>query len=110
MMISSMKLELVICCTVMLCAFTRAFPTLPDDPDKILDDSLMASTEVDQLSLLTRYAGMGYNLLRGNPEGDFLRGGGPILRSNSHGSSLSILSSITVWLSIVDKHLKCQIR
>ena len=29
----------------------------------------------DQLSLITRYAGMGYNLLQANPEGDFYLGG-----------------------------------
>jgi len=29
----------------------------------------------DQLSLVTRYAGMGYNALEANPEGDFYRGG-----------------------------------
>ena len=31
--------------------------------------------ERDVLYPITRYAGMGYNLLRGNPEGDFERGG-----------------------------------
>ena len=35
----------------------------------------MAWTELDELSLVTRYAGMGYNLLMANPEGDFHRGG-----------------------------------
>ena len=29
----------------------------------------------NQLSLVTRYAGMGYNILEANPEGDFYRGG-----------------------------------
>ena len=29
----------------------------------------------DALYPITRYAGMGYNLLRGNPEGDFKQGG-----------------------------------
>ncbi len=31
--------------------------------------------EVDPASLVTRYAGMAYNLLQANPEGDFNRGG-----------------------------------
>ena len=35
----------------------------------------LAWTELDELSLVTRYAGMGYNLLMANPEGDFHRGG-----------------------------------
>ena len=30
---------------------------------------------IDELSLVTRYAGMGYNALQANPEGDFYRGG-----------------------------------
>ncbi len=30
---------------------------------------------VNSASLVTRYAGMGYNLLQANPEGDFNRGG-----------------------------------
>ena len=34
-----------------------------------------ASVEADELSLVTRYAGMGYNLLMANPEGDFNLGG-----------------------------------
>ena len=34
-----------------------------------------ALTQLDQLSLVTRYAGVGYNIIRGNPEGDFNRGG-----------------------------------
>lgn len=32
-------------------------------------------SQVDELSLVTRYAGMGYNLLMANPEGDFYLGG-----------------------------------
>ena len=32
-------------------------------------------SQADQLSLITRYAGMGYNLLEANPEGDFYLGG-----------------------------------
>ncbi len=34
-----------------------------------------AEIEVDSASLVTRYAGMGYNILQANPEGDFNRGG-----------------------------------
>ena len=35
----------------------------------------MALIELDELSLVTRYTGMGYNILMANPEGDFNRGG-----------------------------------
>ena len=34
-----------------------------------------ALAQLDQLSLVTRYTGAGYNIIRGNPEGDFNRGG-----------------------------------
>ena len=34
-----------------------------------------ALEQVDQLSLVTHYTGVGYNIIRGNPEGDFNRGG-----------------------------------
>ena len=33
------------------------------------------ATASDELSLVTRYAGMGYNILEANPEGDFSYGG-----------------------------------
>ena len=36
---------------------------------------LTTQSAIDQLSLVTRYAGMGYNVLQANPEGDFNRGG-----------------------------------
>ena len=35
----------------------------------------IAQEQINQLSLVTRYTGTGYNLVRGNPEGDFNRGG-----------------------------------
>ena len=35
----------------------------------------IALIELDELSVVTRYAGMGYNILMANPEGDFYRGG-----------------------------------
>ena len=38
-------------------------------------DDEIAEEQIDRLSLVTRYAGTGYNLVRGNPEGDFNRGG-----------------------------------
>ncbi len=38
-------------------------------------DEYDALTQLDRLSLVTRYAGLGYNIIRGNPEGDFNRGG-----------------------------------
>ena len=36
---------------------------------------LTTQSAIDQLSLVTRYAGMGYNKLYANPEGDFYLGG-----------------------------------
>lgn len=39
-----------------------------------LDDQ-NAIEETDQLTTITRYVGVGYNLLRGSPDGDFERGG-----------------------------------
>ena len=38
-------------------------------------DDENALEQLDQLSLVTRYAGVGYNIIKGNPEGDFNRGG-----------------------------------
>ena len=38
-------------------------------------DEEIAQEQIDQLSLVTHYTGTGYNLVRGNPEGDFNRGG-----------------------------------
>jgi hypothetical protein len=38
-------------------------------------DEEIAQEQINQLSLVTRYTGTGYNLVRGNPEGDFNRGG-----------------------------------
>ena len=38
-------------------------------------DGSDALAQLDLLSLVTRYAGLGYNIIRGNPEGDFNRGG-----------------------------------
>lgn len=47
-----------------------------DSADTEIKPSLIAEIEqADELSLVTRYAGMGYNLLMGNPEGDFSIGG-----------------------------------
>ena len=43
-----------------------------DNSDRHEYDAL---TQLDQLSLVTHYAGVGYNIIRGNPEGDFNRGG-----------------------------------
>ena len=36
---------------------------------------LTTRSAIDQLSLVTQYAGMGYNVLQASPEGDFNRGG-----------------------------------
>ena len=41
----------------------------------VTSDNENALEQVDQLSLVTRYAGVGYNKIKGNPEGDFNRGG-----------------------------------
>ena len=54
--------------------------TLDTDEDDLLSDLLQtdeerALTQFNQLSLATRYAGTGYNLIKGNPEGDFNYGG-----------------------------------
>ena len=38
-------------------------------------DNENALEQQDLLSLVTRYAGVGYNIIKGNPEGDFDRGG-----------------------------------
>lgn len=43
-------------------------------PSLMLDEEL-ADEEADQLTALTRYVGIGYNLLKGSPDGDFLSGG-----------------------------------
>ncbi len=39
------------------------------------DSEPLAEIEINAASVITRYAGMGYNLLEANPEGDFNRGG-----------------------------------
>jgi hypothetical protein len=38
-------------------------------------DQELAEEETDELTSVTRYVGVGYNLLKGSPDGDFLRGG-----------------------------------
>ena len=47
----------------------------PPNTTEVDEDGYDALTQLDQLSLVTRYAGLGYNIIRGNPEGDFNRGG-----------------------------------
>ena len=44
----------------------------PSALDNYLEDAL---AQLDQLSLVTRFTGTGYNIVEGNPEGDFNRGG-----------------------------------
>ena len=39
------------------------------------NDTNTSTQELDALYPIARYAGMGYNILRGNPEGDFNQGG-----------------------------------
>ena len=39
------------------------------------ETGLMVTVQASKLSIVTRYAGTGYDLLKGNPEGDFNRGG-----------------------------------
>ena len=46
-----------------------------DLTDFLQTDEERALTQFNQLSLATRYAGTGYNLIKGNPEGDFNYGG-----------------------------------
>ena len=49
---------------------------LKDTMSELLQsDEESALEQIDQLSLITRYTGTGYNLVKGNPEGDFKRGG-----------------------------------
>ena len=48
------------------------FSTNMTEIDEVEHDAL---AQLDHLSLVTRYAGLGYNIIRGNPEGDFNRGG-----------------------------------
>ena len=38
-------------------------------------DQDVAEEETDQLTSITRYVGIGYNLLKGSPDGDFILGG-----------------------------------
>ena len=47
----------------------------PPNTTLVDEDVYDALTQLDRLSLVTRYAGLGYNIIRGNPEGDFNRGG-----------------------------------
>lgn len=47
----------------------------PPNTTEVDEDGYDALTHLDQLSLVTHYAGLGYNIIRGNPEGDFNRGG-----------------------------------
>ena len=60
-----MKLSVILCLTTVL--FARALQAHATP--------MAWMSELDALSLVTRYAGMGYNLLMANPEGDFYRGG-----------------------------------
>ena len=47
----------------------------PPNTTLVDEDVYDALTQLDQLSLVTRYAGLGYNIIKGNPEGDFNTGG-----------------------------------
>ena len=64
---------------LMLASAFQAQPILAVPHDMFIpQETEMAFAEMsqaDQLSLITRYAGMGYNLLQANPEGDFYLGG-----------------------------------
>ena len=53
----------------------RAYSNGPELQLPIFDEVDVNIEERDALYPITRYAGMGYNLLRGNPEGDFDIGG-----------------------------------
>lgn len=41
----------------------------------VMTDEDLAEEETDQLTSITRYVGVGYNLLKGSPDGDFILGG-----------------------------------
>ena len=43
--------------------------------EQLSDSEENAQEQLDMLSSVTRYAGTEYNLVRGNPEGDFNKGG-----------------------------------
>lgn len=58
-----------------LLAGKRASDTYGDTESGIKPKPMVETEQADELSLVTRYAGMGYNLLTGNPEGDFSIGG-----------------------------------
>ena len=62
-----MKFAIISCLAIVLFTFTLQVNPAVATP--------MAWAEIDELSLVTRYAGMGYNLLMANPEGDFNLGG-----------------------------------
>lgn len=55
--------------------YSNVATSLQSDNLEISSDEDIAQEQVDSLSLVTRYAGTGYNLIRGNPEGDFDSGG-----------------------------------
>ena len=46
-----------------------------NEQDELISETTALAQLVDELSLVTRYAGTGYNLVKGNPEGDFNIGG-----------------------------------
>lgn len=62
----------------MLDAFIANFlqrKTSVDDPSVVLEDELVEDEAADRLTAITRYVGIGYNLLKGSPDGDFSHGG-----------------------------------
>jgi hypothetical protein len=44
-------------------------------PNNVKSSLYAEEMQSDQLSLVTRYVGVGYNLIKGSPEGDFSYGG-----------------------------------
>ena len=64
---------------LMLASAFQAQPALAVPHDVFIPQEMEMEfaemNQADQLSLITRYAGMGYNLLQANPEGDFYLGG-----------------------------------
>ena len=61
--------------TLLACAILSQMVTANEMAIANEPASEMALAEHGELSLVTRYAGMGYNILKANPEGDFYLGG-----------------------------------
>lgn len=64
---------------------------------------------INELSLVTRYAGLGYSTLQANPEGDFYRGGiNPETKTTRFSSTILMVKGNV--LSTEDEQCQCQSR